>query len=155
MAYNNRINNLKRLETNRKILRHNATDAEKTLWRYIRKEKLSGRKFRRQFSILNYILDFYCFEEKIAIELDGQQHYTEDGRKRDAERDEFLREQGITVLRFENKRVFEVWRVCLQKLKPASPLRHCVTPPLKGEGRCRNYIAAHNSRPPPRGTTGG
>ena len=104
---NNHINNLKRLEVNRKNLRNNPTDAEKKLWQYLRKEKLLGRRFRRQFSVLNYILDFYCFEEKLVIELDGQQHYTKEGRMIDAERDTFLREQGITVLRFENKRVLE------------------------------------------------
>jgi very-short-patch-repair endonuclease len=108
MVYqNNRINNLKRLEINRKNLRNHPTEAEQELWKYIRKRKLSGRKLRRQFSVLNYILDFYCFEEKLAIELDGQPHFNWEGRMIDAERDAFLCAQEITVLRFENRRVFE------------------------------------------------
>ena len=103
----NRINNLKHLEANRKNLRNTPTDAERKLWPYLRKGKLLGKRFRRQFSVLNYILDFYCFEEKLAIELDGQPHYTKEGLMNDKERDAFLLEQGISVLRFENKRVFE------------------------------------------------
>ena len=77
------------------------------LWIFLKKRRLSGRKFRRQFSVQNYILDFYCFDEKLAIELDGQHHYTSEGRKLDAERDAFLQGLGIRVLRFENRRVFE------------------------------------------------
>ena len=102
----NRINNLKYLETNRKTLRNNPTEAEKLLWLYLRNGKMCGRRFRRQFSVLNYILDFYCFDEKLAIELDGKQHYTKEGVMIDTERDAFLNEHGITVLRFENGRVF-------------------------------------------------
>ena len=71
------------------------------------KRKIIGKRFRRQFSVLNYILDFYCFEKKLAIELDGQPHYTKEGLMNDKERDAFLQEQGITILRFENRRVFE------------------------------------------------
>ena len=106
MFQNNRINNLKYLEVNRKALRNNPTEAEKILWQYLRNGKMIGRRFRRQFSVLNYILDFYCFDEKLAIELDGKQHYTMEGMMIDKERDAFFEAQGITVLRFENGRVF-------------------------------------------------
>jgi very-short-patch-repair endonuclease len=107
MHQNDRVNNLKYLEVHRKRLRNNPTGAERALWKHIHKKKLVGRKFRRQFSIGNYILDFYCFEEKLAIELDGKHHYTSEGILADKERDGFLKQQGITVVRFENKRVFE------------------------------------------------
>jgi very-short-patch-repair endonuclease len=114
---NDRINNLKYLEVYRKKLRNKSTDAERELWKHIRKKKLIGRRFRRQFSINNYILDFYCFEEKLAIELDGQYHYTFDGILADKERDDFLKQQGITVLRFENKRVFKEIGVVLKEIQ--------------------------------------
>jgi very-short-patch-repair endonuclease len=114
---NDRINNLKYLEVYRKKLRNKSTDAERELWKHIRKKKLTGRRFRRQFSINNYILDFYCFEEKLAIELDGQYHYTFDGILADKERDDFLKQQGITVLRFENKRVFKEIGVVLKEIQ--------------------------------------
>jgi very-short-patch-repair endonuclease len=114
---NARINNLKYLEVYRKRLRNNSTEAERELWKHIRRRKLVGRKFRRQFSIQNYILDFYCFEEKLAIELDGKYHYEIEGVKKDRERDLFLEEQGITVLRFENRRVFEEIGVVLGEIR--------------------------------------
>lgn len=116
---NERINNLKHLEVYRKRLRHHATEAERVLWQYIRRKKLMGRKFRRQFSVHNYILDFYCFEEKLTIELDGKYHYTYQGVLADRERDECLKQQGIKVLRFENKRVFEELAMVLKEIQAA------------------------------------
>ncbi len=104
---NNRINNLKHLEVFRKQLRNHPTKAEQELWQYLRNKKLSGRRFRRQYSVANYILDFYCCEEKLAVELDGRLHYDNEGLMIDKERDAFLNAQGIRVLRFENRRVFE------------------------------------------------
>jgi very-short-patch-repair endonuclease len=105
---------LKYLEVYRKRLRNNSTEAERELWKYIRKKKLVGRKFRRQFSIQNYILDFYCFEEKLAIELDGKYHYEIEGVKKTGN-GMFLETAGITVLRFENRRVFEEIGVVLKE----------------------------------------
>ncbi|MBT8319810.1 MAG: DUF559 domain-containing protein, partial [Gramella sp.] len=72
-----RIHNKKYLERFRKKLRKSLTPAEATLWKHLQNRKLKGRKFRRQHSIVNYIIDFYCPEERLAIELDGQGHYNE------------------------------------------------------------------------------
>ena len=99
--------NVKYLEKFRKELRNNGTSAEATLWNHLKESQLQGRKFRRQHSYDNYILDFYCYPEKIAIELDGAYHFTEEGRKKGAKRDAYLQAAGITVLHFENKEVFE------------------------------------------------
>ncbi len=55
----------------------------------------------------NYILDFYCPSEQLAIELDGQVHYSAAATEADQERDQYLRQLNIRVLRFENKEVFE------------------------------------------------
>lgn len=102
------LHNKKELIQNRKYLRNNSTSAEATLWKYLKGSKLEGRKFRRQHSIENYILDFYCPSERIAIELDGQEHFTGYGLVKDEERDNFLRDKmKVKVLRFENKQVFE------------------------------------------------
>lgn len=117
MYEKDRINNRKYLEVHRKRLRNHPTDAERELWKHSRRKKLNGRRFRRQFSIENYILDFYCFEEKLAIELDGKHHYTHEGVLADKERDEFLKQQGITVLRFENRRVFEEIGIVLKEIQ--------------------------------------
>ena len=101
------INNKKILKTFRKRLRKNLTPAESKLWKYLQNKQLDGRKFRRQHSINNYILDFYCPSEKLAIELDGEVHNIEAQAEYDNYRDLFLFYYGIKVLRFENKVVFE------------------------------------------------
>lgn len=100
------IHNRKYLEKFRKQNRKNSTSAEATLWHHLKAKKL-GWKFRRQHSVGNYILDFYCATERIAVELDGEYHFTEEGRKRDEVRTGYLNGLNIRVLRFENKRVFE------------------------------------------------
>ncbi|GAB3510166.1 hypothetical protein GCM10027341_48240 [Spirosoma knui] len=77
----------------------------------LRNRQLDGRKFRRQFrrqfSVGNYVLDFYCVSEKLCVELDGAPHFTKEGILYDEERTAFLTNLGIRVLRFENKSVFK------------------------------------------------
>ena len=102
-----RTNNLLSLFNFRKKLRNSGTPAEVTLWQYLQNRKLAGRKFRRQHSIGNFIIDFYCPDEKLAIELDGEDHFWEDGMKHDAKKTAFLNSMGIRVLRFENIWVFK------------------------------------------------
>jgi very-short-patch-repair endonuclease len=102
-----KLNNLPYLKTFRKELRNNATPAEASLWTLLKGKSLGGKKFRRQHSFGNYILDFYCPEERIAIELDGQGHFEASQAEYDRERDLFLEYFGIKVLRFENKVVWE------------------------------------------------
>ena len=81
-------------------LRKNMTKEERKLWY----EYLSHHayRFRRQVTCGNYILDFYCAAAKLAIELDGSQHYEEAGQRYDANRDAWLENNGIHVLRFSN-----------------------------------------------------
>ena len=102
-----KINNLPYLKTFRKTLRNNLTPAEAKFWKVVQNKNLAGRKFRRQHSVGNYILDFYCPSEKLAIELDGEVHFGDAARVYDYERRLFLEHYGIKVLRFENKLVFE------------------------------------------------
>lgn len=105
-AYN-KIANLPYLKTFRRELRNNLTPAEAALWKMLKGKQLEGRKFRRQHSVGNYILDFYCPSEQIAIELDGQGHFEATQAEYDRERDLFLNHYGIRVLRFENKWVWD------------------------------------------------
>jgi very-short-patch-repair endonuclease len=90
-----------------KLLRREMTAAEKKLWRRLSNRQLAGRKFRRQQPYGNYILDFYCAEEKLAVELDGGQHGYPQGLAADHEREEFLQREGVRVLRFWNNEVWE------------------------------------------------
>ncbi|MDO5969361.1 DUF559 domain-containing protein [Flavivirga aquimarina] len=102
-----KIHNHKYLEQRRKELRKNLTSAEATLWALLQKKQLKGRKFRRQHSIENYIVDFYCASEKLIIELDGAYHLDFAQQNYDYERTRILNDLGFKVLRFENKLIFE------------------------------------------------
>lgn len=104
---NRKINNLSYLKNRRKELRNNLTPAEAALWKLLQKSELKGRKFRRQHSIENYIVDFYCPAEKLIIELDGQVHNNPIAAQNDAERDNYLISMGYKILRVENKHIFE------------------------------------------------
>ncbi len=94
------------LLANARALRSQLTDAEQFLWSLLRKEQL-GVKFRRQHPLEPYILDFYCLEAKLAIELDGGQHNEDAARVYDDVRSEALKREGISVLRFWNHEVFQ------------------------------------------------
>lgn len=100
-----RLNNIPILKERRKALRLNMTEEEIILWEHIKDSKLDGRKFRRQHSVGYYIADFYCPKEKLAIELDGFQHYSKEGLEKDIYRDKHLNDLGIKVLRFRNEEV--------------------------------------------------
>jgi len=90
-----------------RILRKNQTPAESLLWSQLRSRQLSGFKFRRQHIIDNYILDFYCRDAKLAIEIDGGQHAEDENLKRDNLQTEHLNQKGIQVLRFWNDDVLK------------------------------------------------
>jgi len=86
-------------------LRQRNTEAEQKLWSLLRNRQLKGKKFRRQHAIANYVVDFYCNECKLVIELDGKFHTDAEARGYDATRTALLKEVGITVLRFWNDEV--------------------------------------------------
>ena len=95
------------LKENRRNLRSNLTPAEIRLWKCLQNKQLDGLKFRRQHSIGSYIVDFYCPEERIAIELDGEVHFNSVNEQYDLQRDEYIKSLGIKVMRFKNSDVFE------------------------------------------------
>jgi very-short-patch-repair endonuclease len=84
------------------LLRKKQTWAEKLMWSWLRDRWLSAYKFRRQFPIGPYSLDFYCREASLSVELDGGHHGHPDQQARDAERTKFLTTMGIQELRFWN-----------------------------------------------------
>ena len=87
-------------------LRKGATDAEKRLWSSLRNRQIANLKFRRQHPLGNRIVDFFCEEAKLAIELDGSGHLTGRGQTSDLDREIELYEKGIRVLRFYNHDIF-------------------------------------------------
>lgn len=94
-------------------LRREMTDAERKLWSLLRKKQLRVH-FRKQVPFGPYILDFLSITGRVAIEVDGSQHFEEAHLERDAERDAYLRSQGLTVLRFSSVDVLKntegVWQ---------------------------------------------
>ncbi|MBQ8486551.1 MAG: DUF559 domain-containing protein [Prevotella sp.] len=104
MHYNNAKANSPQQKDIRKSLRLNMTSAEAVLWRALRGRGVGGWKFRRQQGIGPYVLDFYCPELRLCVELDGSSH---DYRfEYDEQRTAFLAEQGIRVVRFRNEQVW-------------------------------------------------
>jgi very-short-patch-repair endonuclease len=101
---NQRLNNLIGLKSKRIKLRKNLTPAEARLWLHL-KNSQQGQKFRRQHSFDYYILDFYCPAKKLAVELDGSPHDTNEGYAKDKARTDYLESKGLKIIRFENKDV--------------------------------------------------
>lgn len=97
-------------------LRKNSTKAEKLLWEALRNNSL-GFKFRRQYPADKFILDFYCYELKLAIELDGSVHTDKFQKDYDKIRTEKLKELGITVIRFWNNEIEKDLKNVLEKIK--------------------------------------
>ncbi len=108
------------LNTFRKTLRNNMPQPERKLWFYIRRKQL-GVKFRRQHSIGKYIVDFFCCELKLAIELDGNSHFSEQAQAYDHQRTRDLNKLGIKVLRFTNNEVNQNLEEVLVKIKNSIP----------------------------------
>jgi very-short-patch-repair endonuclease len=99
--------NRKGLKSYRSSLRNGSTSAEAALWNILKSRNLDGRKFRRQYSIDNYIVDFCCTSDKLVIELDGAPHGEYHKIDEDENRDKYIESLGFTVLRFENRVVFQ------------------------------------------------
>ena len=125
-------------------LRKADTWAEQLLWRWLRDRRFSAYKFRRQHPLGLHILDFYCMEAKLDIELDGSQHGHPEHSRADAERDAWLAERGVKVLRFWNARLRRekqvvrdaIWQA-LQERAPQPMPGHCrpgvVRPTVAGQ----------------------
>ena len=114
---NRHLFNQRRLKPLRSFLRNNSTSAEAFLWSKLKSKNLDGRKFRRQQSIGKYIVDFYCPSEKLIVELDGDPHGDPVHVWKDTIRDKYLEELGFTVLRFENRFVFQEPEFVLNEIK--------------------------------------
>ena len=108
------VNNLNQLLNARRDLRNNATDEEEILWLRLRNSNI-GFKFRRQHSIGNFIVDFYCPLKKLAIEIDGKQHLN--NKDHDKERSEYLENLGIKIIRFWNNDINKNFDNVIGKIK--------------------------------------
>lgn len=119
----------------RKRLRNNLTKPEIIVWLQLKGKRINGCKFRRQCSIGKYIVDFYCPEKKLVIEIDGPSHYaTAESIIKDKARQQFLESLGLKVIRFFNwdiiRNINEVLEIIEKETSPIRPGR--ITPPSQG-----------------------
>ena len=131
-------------------LRSNQTNVEQLLWKYLRNRRLNGIKFRRQHLIGPYIVYFVSLEKQLIIELDGGQHNSEDGKKKDKERTLWLKNNGYQLMRFWNNEVINDIDVVLQLIQNAltlpSPKSSPFIPLPEGEDARRGGIKGRGER---------
>jgi len=97
----------KEIFENAKELRKNQTETEKALWKALRSRRCGGLKFRRQHPVKEFILDFYCHEYLLGIEVDGEVHENDSAKEYDLNRTAELESLGIIILRFKNEEVIK------------------------------------------------
>ena len=90
----------------RRNLRQNQTEAEKLVWRFLHKRQLLETKFKRQFSVDHFVIDFYCPELKLAVELDGASHNEPEKKKYDIKRENYLKNFDVTFIRIKDEELF-------------------------------------------------
>src|SRR5919108_2774054 len=100
----------------RQTLRNSSSKAEQMLWSKLREKQLLGYKFRRQYSVGPYVIDFYCPQLKLAIEIDGKSHFQEGMPQYDEQRQHYIESLNICFLRFINRDVFERIDVVLEMI---------------------------------------
>ncbi|MCC6865535.1 MAG: DUF559 domain-containing protein [Ignavibacteria bacterium] len=119
------IFNNPKIKERRKALRNNSTPAEIELWKRLKNKALCGKKFRRQYSIANFIIDFYCPEERLGIELDGAFHFDSEIAEYDKQRTEKIKQFNIKIIRFENYLILEDIEMVLKEIE-----NNFIVPPL-------------------------
>jgi very-short-patch-repair endonuclease len=113
------VYNLPQLKHLRGKLRNNMTKSEIILWKHLNHDQL-GYRFRRQYGVDNYIVDFYCPKLKLVIEIDGSTHYEEDVFQNDKIREACLQNLGLKVKRYNNSEIFnnlenvlkDIYQIC-------------------------------------------
>ncbi|MCF6335461.1 MAG: DUF559 domain-containing protein, partial [Spirochaetales bacterium] len=139
-------------------LRQRETDAEKFAWELLRNRKFLNLKFRRQHQIGLYIVDFYCNEVKLVLELDGGIHLEKEQKEKDVIRDEYLESEGFTVLRISNNVVLEKTEKFLKQIETIVSSLSTHSPPSlqsssspSGRGRVREWKKPNlpPKQPPP------
>jgi very-short-patch-repair endonuclease len=105
----------------RRMLRKNMPQAEVILWSKLKGKGLDGYRFRRQYSVGKFVLDFYCPKLKLAVEIDGDSHFVEGAYERDKERRKIIETFAITFLRFTNKEISENIDGVLSKIMEFMP----------------------------------
>jgi very-short-patch-repair endonuclease len=135
-----------RLRANARALRRHSTDVERILWSELRDHRLSGAGFRRQVPIDNYVADFVCHAAKLVIELDGGQHFSDQGERTDAKRSAVVEAKGFQVLRFSNHDVMTNRAGVLETIAAAVATRAPTLTLPRKRGRERKHLAGTQSK---------
>jgi very-short-patch-repair endonuclease len=101
----------------RKLLRNNMTKAEALLWAKIKGRKIEGHKFRRQFGVGAYVVDFYCPQLKLAMEVDGPTHLSDEEIEYDKNRQTEIEDLNIEFLRFTNDEIYKDLYNVVERIK--------------------------------------
>ena len=128
-------------------LRATMTDAERKLWSVLRDRQLQGLRFRRQFPLMQFIVDFVCLEVRLIVEVDGGQHDAQG--EYDKARDRLLKEQGFRVLRVWNNEVMQNIAGVVEAIQEAASHPHPVLPPSRGKGPANEIVPRPQSVIPP------
>ena len=100
-----------------KVLRNNMTDAEKTLWQYLKNKRLNGLRFKAQHPLMGFIADFYCHKAKLVIEIDGRRHQAAEQKEYDNDRTYEMERFDIRVIRFTNEQITNDMELVLEAIK--------------------------------------
>ena len=113
----------------RQTLRNNMPPSEKIVWAKLRNQQIESCKFRRQYSIDRFVVDFYSSELRLAIEIDGNSHYQDGVPEYDRDRQVFLESKGTRILRFTNQEVYQDIDGVVDKIREVICRLREVTPP--------------------------
>ncbi len=102
-----------------RLRRQMADEFERLMWQLLRNRQRCGQKFRREHPLGIYIADFYCVQAKLVVEIDGASHQSDEARLYDSVRDQWMKEQGIRVLRFTCDQVDHDTQMVLEKIDAA------------------------------------
>jgi very-short-patch-repair endonuclease len=131
----------------RNLLRRQ-TEQEQFVWRNLRTRRFADFKFRRQFPLGNYIVDFICLERRVILKLEGGQHGEPDQTLYDAARDAWLRSQGFKVWRFWNHHVMSEWEMIADTLWDELQRSPSPPTPLSPRPACRSRPRAIRANSP-------
>jgi very-short-patch-repair endonuclease len=115
-----------------KVMRNNPTNAEKVLWKFLKKFRSEGFVFRRQHPIDIFIADFYCPKIKLVVEVDGEVHFNDQMHEHDDGRTGELERFGIKVIRFTNEQVIKDQDIIIKQIRDYIDVLS--SPSLLGEG---------------------
>ena len=117
-----RLYNKSSEKTKRRKLRQNQTNTEELVWRFLRNRQLSGYKFKRQYSADHFVIDFYCPELKLAVEIDGASHNEPNQQKKDISRQKYLESFNIKFVRIKDEELLGNSNKAFNKIEKAIEL---------------------------------